>query len=400
VREIRLPKLNSNDVAYTLVEWYCADGDPVAEGAAVALVETSKTAEDLVAPSGGILHRAVDAPAERIPGDLVGYLFESEAERTAALVAPPRDDATGTAHDHPGLVVTEPARALIEQAGVDPARLAGLGKTVIRRSDVLALLTDAHPSAGTSHPLSRQQRSVADVVTRSHASIPAAYTAIRVDATRTAGLRRELQASGQRAIGVVELLVKAIAGLRDRHPLCFGAYQDDGSVLVPDGAHVAVTVDTGAGLYLPVVRHAGELTHAQIGDVLTAFSAKARHGTFRAEDLTGANIGLSLTNYTDVLFTQPIIPPGTTCMLALSGTHRDAVAGAGGTVVTRSWFSLGLAYDHRVVNGRDAVVFLRDVKHALERAAPASAARSGAIGPAKGVTIDPAAGSTSRRSLT
>ncbi|WP_327002158.1 2-oxo acid dehydrogenase subunit E2 [Dactylosporangium sp. NBC_01737] len=376
MREIRLPKLNSNDVAYTLVEWYGHDGGHVAEGAVVALVETSKTAEDLTAPAGGILHRTVGAPAECAHGDVVGYLFESDAERTAFLAAPPHDTAHGVTGSHPGLIVTEPARVLIEQAGVDPARLAGLGRTVIRRSDVLALLTEQRPAGGTSHPLTRQQRSVADVVTRSHLSIPAAYTAIRVDATRVAALRRQLPAAAGRTVGTVELLVKAVAGLRDRYPLCFGAYQDDASVLVPDGAHVAVTVDAGEGLYLPVVRHAGELSHAQIGDVLAAFTGKARHGTFRADELTGANIGLSLTNYTDVLFTQPIIPPGTSCMLTLSGTHRDAVVAADGTVVARSWFALGLAYDHRVVNGRDAVVFLRDVKRALERAA-------GAVGPVK-----------------
>jgi 2-oxoglutarate dehydrogenase E2 component (dihydrolipoamide succinyltransferase) len=349
-------------VTYTLVEWYGADGDAVAEGAVVALVETSKSSEDLLAPAGGILHRAVDAKSERAHGDIVGYLFESNTDRLAFLAGHPRSGPDAAAAQE--LIVTEPARFLIERAGLDLDRLRGLGKTVIKRSDVEALLEALPATAGgTRYPLSRQQRGVADVVTRSHLSIPAAFTAIRVDASRVATIRRELHG----AVGVVEVLIKAVAELRDRHPLFFGTYQDDASVLVPDGAHVAVTVDAGNGLFLPVVRNAAALSLAQVGDLLTEFQGKARHSSFRAKDFAGANIGLSLTNYTDVLFTQPIISPGTSCMLALSGTHREAEAGPGGTVVVRSWFTLGIAYDHRVVNGRDAVVFLREIKRTLER---------------------------------
>ncbi|MFD0579610.1 2-oxo acid dehydrogenase subunit E2 [Dactylosporangium darangshiense] len=157
-----------------------------------------------------------------------------------------------------------------------------------------------------------------------------------------------------KGVGVVELLVRAIGTLRERHPLCFGAYQDDGGVLVPEGAHVAVTVDAGNGLYLPVVRDVAALSLEQIAAALAAMREAARAGTLRAEDLAGANIGLSVTNYADVVLTQPIIPPGMTCMLSLAGTQRT------------DRFALGIAHDHRVVNGRDAVIVLRDVKRVLE----------------------------------
>ncbi|GAA4262893.1 2-oxo acid dehydrogenase subunit E2 [Dactylosporangium darangshiense] len=338
MREIVLPKLNTNDVTYTLLEWYGDDGDAVTEGAVVALVETSKTAEDILAPAGGVLQRVVGAKRECAHGDVIGYLFDSEAERLAFASTVTADAA------EPELVITEPARLLMERTGIDPARVRGLGKAVIRRSDVEALIAAA-PAGPRRYELPRQQRAVADVVTRSALSIPAAFTAMWID---TARVRRA------KGVGVVELLVRAIGTLRERHPLCFGAYQDDGGVLVPEGAHVAVTVDAGNGLYLPVVRDVAALSLEQIAAALAAMREAARAGTLRAEDLAGANIGLSVTNYADVVLTQPIIPPGMTCMLSLAGTQRT------------DRFALGIAHDHRVVNGRDAVIVLRDVKRVLE----------------------------------
>ncbi|MGI5239729.1 2-oxo acid dehydrogenase subunit E2 [Dactylosporangium sp. CA-139066] len=337
MREIRLPKLNTNDVTYTLLQWYGADGDTIAEGAVLALVETSKTAEDLLAPAGGVLQRVAAVKDECAPGDIIGYLLDSEAERVTVSAAP----------EEPVPVITEPARLLIEELGLDPALVRGLGKAIVKRSDIEAL------SAGPRrYELPRQQRAVADVVTRSHASIPAAFTAMWIEGAACARVRRELGGASLTA-----LVVKAIGTLRERHPLCFGSYVDDGAVVVADGAHVAVTVDAGRGLYLPVVRDVAALSLAQVGAALAAMPAAARAGTFRAGDLAGANIGLSVTDYADVVLTQPIIPPGTACMFSLGGSPRAAR------------FTLGLAHDHRIVNGRDAVIVLRAMKRVLESGA-------------------------------
>lgn len=363
--EIRLPKLNNNDGSYTLIEWYFGDGDLVSGGAVVALVETSKSAEDMVAPADGVLHRAIAAMAECRFGEVIGYVFGSEDERSRFVREQPVASAPAQVeHD---LILTDPARELVERLQIDLGRLRGLGKRVIKRSDVESLVDGGDAGGAVRYPLSRQQRAVADVVSRSHASIPAAFTAMWVDATRVGPVRDEVRAATGRTVGVPELLVMTIASLRVRYPLFFGAYGEDHTVVVPAGANVGVTVDAGHGLYLPVLADAARLSIAQIADAVADFQAKARRGMFRECELTGANIGLSLSPYTDVYVVAPIVFPGTSCMLSVSSTHHEP-AGPRGEVPARPRFSLGIAYDHRVVNGRDAVIFLREIKSSFERA--------------------------------
>jgi 2-oxoglutarate dehydrogenase E2 component (dihydrolipoamide succinyltransferase) len=173
--------------------------------------------------------------------------------------------------------------------------------------------------------------------------------------------QREMRVRTGRATGTVELLVMALAGLRERYPLFFGAFQEDRTVLVPDGAHIGVTIDVGDGLYLPVIRDASSRSFNEIADALADFQRKARGNGFRPEELSGGNIGLSLSAYTDVIVSQPIVFPGHSCMVSLTGTQRVREPGGVGT------FCLGLSYDHRVINGRDAVMFLRELKAVFER---------------------------------
>ncbi|MCG5435281.1 2-oxo acid dehydrogenase subunit E2, partial [Micromonospora foliorum] len=216
------------------------------------------------------------------------------------------------------------------------------------------------------HALSRAQRAVAAVVTESHREVPAALAVIKVRVDAALTMARQLTRTTRTLVGLPELLVKAIGELREEHPLLFAAPGDGSSVRLAESAHVGVTIDVGTGLFIPVVRDVEELTCAEIAETLMDFRSRAGGTGFRAGELAGGTIVVSLHTDPDVVLAGPIVFPGQTCVVAIGGTQDELALDAAGQVVTRRFVNISAVYDHRVVNGREAVAFLQAVKAALE----------------------------------
>ncbi|WP_055479966.1 2-oxo acid dehydrogenase subunit E2 [Sphaerimonospora mesophila] len=376
--DIRVPKLNNNDSSYLLVEWTVEDRSPVLEGDPIAVVETSKAAEELVAEASGVLHHVIAVNAECAPGQVIARLSAPDAAAgpapspTAepdgvALVPEPAEPspATPAASTTPAApvggepVITAPARALMAELGVDAEDVRALGTRVIRRADVLAVARD-------TIALTKAQRRTAEVVELSHRTVPAAYSVVRVEVTRALRLAAERTRALRALVGLPELLVKAAASLVERFPLCFATPLDAARVRRAGTADIGVTMDVGEGLYVPVVHDAGNRPLGEIARELMGYRTAAFRGTFRERDLTGANLTVTLHNDDGVVLAVPIVFPGQICALSLAGPYREAVVADDGQVGTRDVVNLGLAYDHRYVNGRDAVLFLQALRELLE----------------------------------
>jgi pyruvate/2-oxoglutarate/acetoin dehydrogenase E1 component/pyruvate/2-oxoglutarate dehydrogenase complex dihydrolipoamide acyltransferase (E2) component len=309
---ITIPKLNNNDASYVLLNWLVGDGEEVAAGSIIAEVETSKAVEELAAEAAGILRIAVPVGTECQPGDIIARL---DREPAAPLAS----------HAGNGEVSTQGV------AGMEPLLL------------------------------SRAQLQVSHVVTASHRDIPAAFVAVKanIDALRSAG--RTLAEAAGGAVGLLEVLVMGVAMLRPRFPACFGTLVEEGKARVAGGAHIAITLDAGNGLYLPVIRSADLRSAADIADQLAAMRMKALRGTFTESDQAGANIVISWNNEPSVTLVQPLIPPGLACAVSASGTWSEIGLTPQGTLHEHDVVSLGLAHDHRLVNGREAASFLREL---------------------------------------
>ena len=403
MRELTVPKLNNNDDAYILVEWLFGDGDTVPAGAEVAVLETSKVAEDFVCEQGGVLQRLAAEKSECRPGDVIGLLFATDEERQRHLAKPTGPDhpagtgAQPASESEPELIITAAARALMVERGVTSDQLRTLGKTVIKRSDVERLLTAAPatpapaaaatPGAGAATAaaaptttdaaaaaasastveISRHQRAVAGVVSESHRTIPAAYALAKVEVSAALALTAEQARRSGHPVGLTELLIRTVARLRPQFPLCFARLSEDGATAtVPEASHVAVTVDVGRGLFMPVVRDADTRSLASIAETLTDFRIKALRGGFREEEFADAGIAVSLNNDDGIVFAVPIVFPGTACMVTLGGVVEELGLGADGRPAPRRVCHVGLAYDHRLVNGREAMAFLQRVRTALQ----------------------------------
>lgn len=362
--EITVPKLNSNDASYVLTEWRYADGDTVPPGAEVAVVETSKAAEGLICEEGGVLQHRIARAQECQPGEVIGRLFPDKGQQRRFLAADAVPQPTTSGPADP--VITDPARQLIDRYGVDVTALVATGKKVIGRADVERLLgAPAAAPARRIHRLSRGQLSVAEVVTTSHRTIPAAYAAVTVVVDQAV---EALQAYSERErvpARLPELMIRCVADLFERFPLFFATALDDGTAALADEARVGVTIDVGRGLYVPVVGGAAIASLRTVTAALAAFRAKALREQLTVADLAGATIGISLPAG-DVLFTQPLVPPGLACILALGSTQPVPWLDPDGVRVERHVAYLGLSYDHRLINGREAALFLGEIKAAVE----------------------------------
>jgi 2-oxoglutarate dehydrogenase E2 component (dihydrolipoamide succinyltransferase) len=365
VPDLLVPKLNNNDTEYVLTDWLVPDATPVAAGDPVAVVETSKAAEELEATAAGVLHHRLPAGARCRPGASIAAIGPAGAEAGPPPAGAPPEPGPAA---EGGPLVTRPARQLIAELGVTPAEVAALGRTVVRREHIAALRpAEAAPAVaspddsaeaapgGVRVPLGRVQQGVARAVALSHRTIPAAYTVVRMDLGPALAHGARVTREVRRPVGLAELFVREVALLQPEFPRFFAAVDEDGrGATLAEAAHVGVTVDVGEGLYVPCVRDAAERSLGEIATQLMKYRLAATSGTFSESDLGGANFVVTLHTDADVVLAVPFVLPGTVCALAVTSPPDGAPA------------NIGLAYDHRLINGRDATRFLHALKTSME----------------------------------
>jgi 2-oxoglutarate dehydrogenase E2 component (dihydrolipoamide succinyltransferase) len=362
MRELLLPKYNNNDTTCILVSWLADDGAKMDTDSVVAEVETAKAVEELVVDEAAVLHRLVPENTECAFGQAVALLFESEQERAEYLAKGGGESSKDTAGD--GLVLSDAARKLVAEHGITADRLRAIGKTVIKTADIEALL--ATPAGERTFPLSRHQLAVGAVVEEAHRTIPAAFAAVKVRLAAFEAAQAGSTGVDETAFGLVEVLIKAIAACQAHFPLFFGTLRDGGTVALSETANVGVTLDLGKGLFIPVVLDAANRSIHEVTDDLMDFRIKALRQGFREQDMAAENITLSLHNDQDIVLAGPIIHPGRTCVVTLCATQHEVCLAEDGTPFTSAHTTIAITYDHRVINGRDAVLFLTEVKRALE----------------------------------
>lgn len=384
--DVIVPQLNANDTHVVLVEWCVPDGAEVAADDVIAILETSKAAEDLLAGEPGILLATVRAGAEIKPGTPIGTLCPDQAtydRLSARLQSAQRLSAQGlsaqgspasagtTADSATDPTLTDAARAVVERHGISAEQLRGLNRRTIRVADLAPLLPpDPGPPpaavAGVEElALDAQQVTVAQVVAESHRTIPDASVVMKTGAGELLGALRRYEESEQVTVGIAAAVLAAVAALRARFPRIFASYRD-GRVTLAAGAHVAVTTDVGTGLYLPVVTDADQRTVADIAERLMRLRINAVRRRFEVSDLTGANIAITLHTDPGVVLAIPVIPPNVAAALSLCSVQEETILDEDGGVRRRSYLNLAMTYDHRLINGRDAVLFLSELRDSLE----------------------------------
>lgn len=337
---VTVPKLNNNDETYLVADWLVDEDAWVEPDTEVVALDTSKAQADIAASGSGYLRRVAAVGDELAVGDILGYLLPKRAPRSAPEPDRPARPTQSAERDRP----VEPIRPVTDDAP---------------EKDLPAAV----------HRLDRAQQGTAAVVAKSHREVPAGFTLVKAQVDDVLDRLDRLSDESGAVLGLAEAVVKAVADAQRDFPRFFGSLVDGRTVALADAPHVGVTVDVDGSLYVPVVTRAHERSLAEIADTLMDFRMKALGKEFAAHELTGGNIAVSLNPDPGVVLVQPLVLWPQLCMVSVGAVGEECRIDEAGVAHTRRFVHIGLAYDHRVVNGRDAVLFLTRIKTALEEPA-------------------------------
>ena len=408
--EIKVPQLPESVSDATLVSWHRALGDPVRRDEKLVELETDKVVLEVPSPSDGVLRDIrVSDGATVTAGDVLGVLEPAEVsaastETPAASVAAAEPPAAvesaaieGDAQQAPAATVAGataeragPAvRRLMREHDVDAAAVQGSGRGGrITKSDVLAYIgRGSHITAGLEYdepvaassaqarlrdeqrvPMSRLRARIAERLVQSQHSAAMLTTFNEVDLSAVMAARARYGALFQRKhdvkLGFMSFFITASIEALRRFPV-LNASVENTDIIYHDYFDIGVAVSTDRGLVVPILRNAEHLSYAEIEQSIVDFGARAHSGELGMEELTGGTFTITNGGVFGSLMSTPIINPPQSGILGMHTIQERPVV-VNGEVDVRPMMYLALTYDHRIVDGREAVQFLVATKELLE----------------------------------
>ena len=416
--DIIVPVLGESVTEATVMRWNKAPGEAVARDETLVELETDKIAVEVTAEAAGTLAEIVAAEGVDVEvGALLGRLEPGEDAApdvsAAAGPVPESSAARGTVPARPTARVPPPSpavRRLLEEHGLDPAKIEGTGKGGrLLKSDVLAAVVarasstavpapEPKPASATAEPPSdpeaptpapaQTEAAPAPVQNRREERVPMSRLRQRaaerlklaqdtaamlttfneVDTSAVQALRATHgeafeQKHGVR-LGFMSFFVKASVAALVEYPAVNA--QIDGNDIVYKHYHdIGVAVSAPQGLVVPVLRDALQMSFAEVEQAIRAYAAKARDGKLALDDLLGGTFTISNGGVFGSLMSTPIINPPQSAILGMHKVEERPVA-VDGEVVIRPMMYLALSYDHRIIDGREAVSFLVRIKECIE----------------------------------
>jgi pyruvate dehydrogenase E2 component (dihydrolipoamide acetyltransferase) len=391
---ISVPRLGWTMEEGVFVGWLKKDGEEVKPGDLLYTLEGEKATQEVESMDGGILRIPPDAPQPGVTvvvGALLGYLtepgesapWETQAvqavsrnqPRAAApavatevpIAGPPQAAALATSVAEPA--ISPRARRVARELGIDWHGLRGGGRSGrIRERDVRATAAAAPASAGSVGRMTPVRKVIAERMARSaHTTAPVTLTT-RADATNLVGLREQFKAAAEGPVpGYTDLIVKLTALLLRRHPHMNAVWRDDG-VFVADAVHIAIAVDTDAGLLAPVLRDVASLTVRQVVDQSQALIEQARVQRLTVEQMQGGTFTVTNLGMHGIDAFTPIINLPQVAILGVGRITREPAV-VNEQIVPRDMVALSLTFDHRAVDGGPAARFLDELRGAIEQPA-------------------------------
>ena len=396
--EVKVPVLGESITEATLGQWLKKPGEAVAIDEPIASLETDKVAIEVPSPVAGIMGAyAVEEGATVNVGAVIGSIdagnsaSASAPAPVAAAIAPaittaaaPMPDAQAENNDLP---LSPSVRRLVLELGIDPSKIKGTGKDGrLTKEDIVAAAKGAPtpsadvaalaaPAPAAAHArqeervkMTRLRQTIAKRLKSAQDTAALLTTFNDVDMSAVMEARATYKDLFEKKHGVrlgfMGFFTKAVA-LAARDVPSVNAQIDGDEIVYHNYLDVSVAVSAPNGLVVPVIRNADSMSFAQIEKAIGDFGAKAKAGTLTMGDMSGGTFTISNGGVFGSLMSTPIINPPQSAVLGLHRIEDRAVV-RDGQVVVRPMMYLALSYDHRLIDGREAVTFLKIVKEAIE----------------------------------
>ena len=385
--DITVPQLGESIVEATVVKWFKQEGEAVSTGEALLELETEKVSLEVNAIDSGVLVRIERTAGEDVRiGDLLGVLDDSAEV-----------EASEQSEEIPDDRVTPVARRMADEAGISLSGLEGTGMGGrIRREDVERAVAArkeqaiAEPtgtpepshSAGTIAgatgetresreeiiPMSRRRRTIASRLVEAQQTAAMLTTFNEIDMSTVMTIRRRNREAFENRHGVrlgfMSFFVKAVIGALKDFPELNGEIRGD-TIVKKHYYDIGIAVGAEDGLVVPVLRDADRMSFAEIESGIRQYAARAGEGKLSLEDLRGGTFTITNGGVFGSMLSTPILNPP---QVGILGLHRidDRPVAIDGEVVIRPMMYVALSYDHRIIDGREAVQFLLRVKSLIE----------------------------------
>ncbi|WP_337157008.1 2-oxoglutarate dehydrogenase complex dihydrolipoyllysine-residue succinyltransferase [Pseudomonas putida] len=393
--EIKAPTFPESVADGTVATWHKKPGDAVKRDELIVDIETDKVVLEVLATADGVLGDIVKGEGDTVLSDeVLGSIVEGAAAAAAPAAAPaaaaPAAAAADAGEEDP--VAAPAARKLAEENGIDLASVAGTGKGGrVTKEDVVAAIANkkAAPAAAPAVkpaaaapvvtaagdrtekrvPMTRLRAKIAERLVEAQSSMAMLTTFNEVDMTEVMALRSKYKDLFEKShngvrLGFMSFFVKAATEALKRFPAVNASI--DGNDIVYHGyADVGVAVSSDRGLVVPVLRNAESMSLAEIENGIATFGKKAREGKLAIEEMTGGTFTITNGGTFGSMMSTPIVNPPQAAILGMHNIIQRPMA-INGQVVIRPMMYLALSYDHRLIDGKEAVTFLVTIKNLLE----------------------------------
>jgi 2-oxoglutarate dehydrogenase E2 component (dihydrolipoamide succinyltransferase) len=400
--EVKVPVLPESVSDATIASWHKKPGDAVKRDENLVDLETDKVVLEVPAPADGVLKEIKQQTGATVTSQQLLAIIEEGA----AAAAPAKTEATKAAAPAPAKSeAPKPALAAqdtkapaaktadLSPAGqrvatenkIDPSQVPGTGRggQVTKEDLVNFMRTGGQPSAPAakasspapagSRPeervtMTRMRAKIAERLMQSKNSIAMLTSFNEINLAKVATIRKELGEQFEKAngikLGYMSFFVKAASEALKRHPIV-NASVDGNDVIYHGYQDISVAVSTDKGLVTPVLRDAQSMSFADIEKAIAAYAKAAREGGLKLEDLQGGTFTITNGGTFGSLFSTPIVNPPQSAILGMH-TIKDRAIVENGQVTAAPMMYVAISYDHRIIDGKDAVLFLVDIKNQLE----------------------------------
>ncbi|MGQ2934466.1 MAG: 2-oxoglutarate dehydrogenase complex dihydrolipoyllysine-residue succinyltransferase [Sphingopyxis sp.] len=398
--EVKVPTLGESVTEATIGEWLKQPGDAVALDEPIASLETDKVAVEVPSPVAGVMGQQVAAVGDTVNvGAVIATIEAGDGKAAAAAPAPAKAETAA-----PAPAATAPAagegvdtvatmspavRRLVLEHGLDPTKIKGSGKDGrLTKEDVLAAANAAPEAAPASAPapaaapaatgapgrqeervkMTRLRQTIAKRLKSAQDTAAMLTTFNDVDMSAVIEARARYKDLFEKKHGVrlgfMGFFAKAACLALKDIPAVNGRIDGD-EIVYHNYMDISVAVSGPSGLVVPVIRNAETLSFADIEKTIGDFGKRAKDGTLTMDDMTGGTFTISNGGVFGSLMSTPIINPPQSAVLGLHRIDERPVV-VNGEIVVRPMMYLALSYDHRLIDGREAVTFLKTIKEAIE----------------------------------